>query len=175
MTERGMNLKELRDEMKREIRNDIDICGGEIGVSPKTVARWINILDQIMQMPAFDPNQTEMFPPPPRARTTDRQTSHDAAQEVAKHDLNEMRGNILYLLGAFGALTDPELGQKYWDNFEKQYAESTIRTRRNECVMMGWVRPARSNEKTTFTRWEITGIGWEALTHWRADEDQSGE
>ena len=166
MTEKGMSLKELRDEMARVLseRRPTPII---------EVQRWVNALDQIMQMPEFDPNQMDMFPAP-RARATDPATSHHAAEEVTKYDLNEMRGNILYLIAAFGAMTDPEIRERYKANFEKEFAESTIRTRRNECVMMGWLKPM-PGENTRFTRWDVTGIGWDALTHWRSDEDQSGE
>ena len=167
MTEKGMSLKELRDQMLDTL---VAARKNQCAITRTKVRDWINALDQIMRMPEYDPNQISFLEPVPRARTTDRQTSHDAAQEVAKHDLNEMRGNILYLIGAMGPLSDPELKDAYAENFDKEYAESTIRTRRNECVMMGWLKELETRTKKRHTVWQITGIGWDALTHWRCND-----
>lgn len=160
MTNKGLNLKELRDEMHAALRRDSVDCN-------TTVSRWVNALDDIMQLPEYDPNQLHLFAPTPAARSTDPGTSHAAAQAVTKHPLSKMRRNILHLLAHVGPMCDPILRMEYLIEFGGDYAESTIRKRRNECVAMGWVH---NNGGETihhggqqYTLWSITSSGLSAL------------
>jgi hypothetical protein len=90
----------------------------------------------------------------PRARASDPETSHDAAQSVER--LTEKHEYMLALLRDVGPATDERLFQ---------YAiavmsESGARTRRSELVAMGLVRDSGKRRKTRSGR---NAIVWEAV------------
>lgn len=98
-----------------------------------------------------------MTPTPiPRARTTDPQTSRDAARSVKK--VNDSMRAVFKVLRAYGPLTDEELVDRYERirrstgdiNTYPQQSVSGLRTRRRELWDRGYVintemrRPLRS-------------------------------
>lgn len=79
----------------------------------------------------------------PRARNTDPQTSHDAAERV--RNVNAVQSTILMILWHRGPLTDPQIAEYYYervaDGTAPPHSESGLRTRRKELVDMGKVVP----------------------------------
>ena len=74
-----------------------------------------------------------------RARTTDPQTSHDAAGQVDK--ITKVQSVILTILRARGPLTDPQIADRYYERVAHgtapNHSLSGLRTRRKELVDAG--------------------------------------
>lgn len=77
----------------------------------------------------------------PRARRTDPQTSHDAADKV-KH-ITRVQTVILLILWAKGPMTDPQIAEHYHEQVASgsapNHSESGLRTRRKELVDSGYI------------------------------------
>lgn len=77
----------------------------------------------------------------PRARTTDPQTSHDAADKV--HHVSRVQNIILSILWTRGPLTDPQIEEYYYHRVANgsapDHSPSGLRTRRKELVDQGHV------------------------------------
>ena len=102
----------------------------------------------------------------PRARSTDPQTSADAARSVT--GLRPKQEAVLYVFRAYGPLTLEQLVQRY-DRARKerylnlglpQQSPSGIRTRCSELVAMGLVRDTGERRKMSTGRMAIV---WEAV------------
>ena len=98
----------------------------------------------------------------PRARSTDPQTSHDAARKVS--NVAKVRNQILSILWQRGPLTDPKIAEYYFqrvaDGTAPMASESGLRTRRKELVDMGMVTTAAWKEKLSSGRY-ATVWAWE--------------
>ena len=66
----------------------------------------------------------------PAARRTDPETSHDAAKSV-KETSATMRG-ILYVLGKYGPMTDEDMIDAYYRDWDTPASVSGLRSRRSE-------------------------------------------
>lgn len=73
-----------------------------------------------------------------KARTTDPDTSHQAAEAVAPH-VRLIQENVLKVFQKYGALTHHSLISLYRRHFGQTTPESTIRTRCKELVVLGRV------------------------------------
>lgn len=78
------------------------------------------------------------------ARTTDPQTSHDAAERVLPK-IGTVRAQVLWCFFQHGDLTDQELMDRFREREQvwlkwKRASDSSIRTRRSELVRQGWLR-----------------------------------
>lgn len=71
----------------------------------------------------------------PHARTTDPQTSHDAARSVSK--LTETYELIISIFEKFGSMNDEQLIQTWRASGLKAISDSGLRSRRSELVSMG--------------------------------------
>lgn len=93
--------------------------------------------------------------PQARARNTDPQTSHDAADRV--RGVNAVQSTILMILWQRGPLTDPQIAEYYnqrvADGTATKHSKSGLRTRRKELVEMGKVSPAAWKEKLSSGRY----------------------
>ena len=98
----------------------------------------------------------------PRARSTDPQTSHDAAKKV--RGVSAVHSTILMILWQRGPLTDPQIAEYYYervaDGSAPMHSESGLRTRRKELVDMGKISPAAWKEKLSTGRY-ATVWAWE--------------
>ena len=98
----------------------------------------------------------------PRARSTDPQTSHDAAKKV--RGVSAVHSTILMILWQRGPLTDPQIAEYYFqrvaDGSAPMHSESGLRTRRKELVDMGKVTTAAWKEKLSTGRY-ATVWAWE--------------
>lgn len=85
------------------------------------------------------PTNTERAVLTARARTTDPQTSHDAAKKVK--GVSMVQNTILLILWTGGPMTDPQIAEAYYervaDGTAPNQSESGLRTRRKELVDMG--------------------------------------
>ena len=97
----------------------------------------------------------------PRARSTDPQTSADAARSVTR--LRPKQEAVLKVLKAYGWLTLEQLVQNYGRIHREvglpQQSDSGIRTRCSELVAMGLVRDTGERRKMSTGRMAIV---WEA-------------
>jgi hypothetical protein len=97
----------------------------------------------------------------PKARTTDPQTSHDAADSVRR--VSDTQAAILMLLRAT-PMCDEKLIAEYrrWERADNYPAASDqgIRSRRAELVKMGLVTPAPYKELMTTNRY---GQVWQVV------------
>ncbi len=89
------------------------------------------------------------------ARSTDPDTSHEAARSVGK--IRESQQAIFAFLREYGAHTDEEI----WETFEHSgISPSGARTRRSELVTMGLVRDSGQRKRLQTGRraivWEVT-------------------
>lgn len=78
----------------------------------------------------------------PSARTTDPETSHQAAESIDPDTVRVSQASILFVL-ARQPMTDDELVAEYLElateGVVRQQSPSGIRTRRKELVTAGWV------------------------------------
>lgn len=78
-----------------------------------------------------------------RARSEDRDTSHDAADSVGA--MTSRRRAVLELLKRLGPCTDPQLVWHYESSYDNhatlRQTPQSIRSRRSELVRMGYVAP----------------------------------
>ena len=85
------------------------------------------------------PTNTERAVLTARARTTDPQTSHDAAKRVK--GVSMVQNTILLILWTGGPMTDLQIAEAYYervaDGTAPNQSESGLRTRRKELVDMG--------------------------------------
>jgi hypothetical protein len=113
-----------------------------------------------------NPDQIDMLSPHvrPRARRTDRATSHDAA-DSARENFRSKHQSVLTVFYKYHEMTDPELIARYraaqkederavthgdrplW-NLQQQ-SDSGIRSRRAELVRLGYLREAGKRDKHT--------------------------
>lgn len=98
----------------------------------------------------------------PNAKSTDPQTSHDAARSV--RNLTETQSAIMELYRVFGSMVDDKLVMNY-ERFVKakiapRASLSGIKTRRHELVTAGKVQDSGSREKLESGRkaivWELS-------------------
>ena len=94
----------------------------------------------------------------PRARSTDPQTSADAARSVTS--LRPKQYAVLKVLGLCGEMTDERLIACYETFDLPKQSPSGIRTRRHELVAMGLVRDTGERRKMSTGRMAIV---WEAV------------
>lgn len=94
----------------------------------------------------------------PKARSTDPETSHNAAQRSFDVTAENNRGKALLAHLEYGAMTDFELAERV------HVPQTSIGVRRKELVMRGWVekvegktRPSPSG--TASQVWRITKTG----------------
>lgn len=77
----------------------------------------------------------------PRARVSDPETSHEAADQVV--NINAVQSTILMILWHRGPLTDPQIAEHYYQRVAHGSApmasESGLRTRRKELVDSGHI------------------------------------
>lgn len=98
--------------------------------------------------------------PEPVARSTDPQTSHDAARSVVKEHQTATQWFILEALRG-GPKTDDEIWHSLYDlSRHRHTSQSGARTRRAELVDMGKVRDSGRRRKLTSGRMAIV---WEAV------------
>jgi hypothetical protein len=90
----------------------------------------------------------------PRARASDPETSHDAAQSIS--DISGDQQFILEWLNFLGPCTDEEL----LNSLPSERSPSGVRTRRSELVAMNLVRDSGKRRKTRSGR---NAIVWEAV------------
>jgi hypothetical protein len=91
----------------------------------------------------------------PRARTTDPETSHEAAVSVSA--LRQKQDGVLGLLRRMGPMTLEELVSRYRyemgvTDFLPQQSDSGIRTRCSELVRMGLVEDSGQRARTASGR-----------------------
>jgi len=77
----------------------------------------------------------------PRARATDPDTSHEAAQSISCQDLTDLQRAVFHILRDFGPLTDPELASHYAYRrrlgiYTRRVGDSTLRSRRAELCLI---------------------------------------
>ena len=121
--------------------------------------------------------------PQPVARPSDPDTSHEAAESVTEYTVTNTRRFILHYLARFrgqdleqldidsmpvGYWVTDEGMHEWWRTTKDEYvSESGMRTRRNECVKMGWVRDSGQRFQISTGRnaiaWELTEAGVQAL------------
>ena len=84
-----------------------------------------------------------------QARSTDPQTSHDAAEKV-KHR-SKVQSVIYNILWTGGAMTDPQIAEHYYgrvaDGSAPNHSESGLRTRRKELVDAGVIKATGEKDK----------------------------
>lgn len=84
-----------------------------------------------------------------RARSTDPQTSHEAAEKV--RGITAVQSTILMILWTRGPMTDPQIAEHYYnrvaDGSAPNHSESGLRTRRKELVDLGYVAATGDREK----------------------------
>jgi hypothetical protein len=77
-----------------------------------------------------------------RARRTDPQTSHDAADSIGEKQITDLQQTILILFHDHGPMHDavliPRVAGKYY--LKKQHSDSSVRSRRAELVARGMLR-----------------------------------
>jgi hypothetical protein len=85
----------------------------------------------------------------PNARSTDPQTSHDAAASVG--NITDTKKAIVRILEVHGPLTDPEINAKYNKmvnlGIAPRASESGLRSRRSELVNIGVVEDTGFKQK----------------------------
>lgn len=73
------------------------------------------------------------------ARSTDPETSHEAAASLSRDEINRTQARVLFLLVTYGPMTDKELVEQYEaDAARKSWTmptDSSIRTRRHELTV----------------------------------------
>jgi hypothetical protein len=103
------------------------------------------------------PTAATISPPSARARTTDPQTSHDAADRVNSEGSTEMKRHILEILRD-GERSDEELQEAY-EFRHGEVSPSGLRSRRSELVKEDHLVEA-SPGKTATTRTGSSAIVW---------------
>lgn len=94
--------------------------------------------------PELDPDAAEIFA---RARTTDPETSHQAARSVDPGRIREMRQQVLVLFRVLGPMTQRKLVEQYQARYDKDASDSSIRTRCHELVEGGHVKDTGRKER----------------------------
>jgi hypothetical protein len=102
------------------------------------------------------------FEPDSRARSTDPETSHDAAASI--DHLRDRQMSVLTVLWDWGPMTDTDLVERYEglarEELIPRQAPSGIRTRRKELVDLGLVSNSGARQKLASGRWAIV---WRAV------------
>lgn len=84
-----------------------------------------------------------------RARSTDPQTSHEAASKV--QNISRVQTVILLLLWTRGPMTDPQIAESYYEQVASgaapPHSESGLRTRRKELVDSGYLSATGEKRK----------------------------
>ena len=97
----------------------------------------------------------------PRARRTDPETSHAAAQSVS--NLTQTQQGIYFVLKHRGSRTDEEIEAKYGEVRERfdfpLASPQGLRSRRAELVALGWVK---DSGVTRPTKYGNDSVVWEA-------------
>jgi hypothetical protein len=78
-----------------------------------------------------------LFDVSPRARSTDPETSWEAARSITPHVLRENQAAVLNVLRLYGPLTDEGIAAYYGDR--PKQSPSGLRTRRHELQELGLV------------------------------------
>lgn len=98
----------------------------------------------------------------PRARRTDPQTSHDAADKV--EHISRVQTVILLILWTRGPMTDPQIEEHYnsrvADGTAPMHSGSGLRTRRKELVDKGHIKATGRKVKLDSGRY-ATVWAWE--------------
>jgi len=92
----------------------------------------------------------------PVARSTDPQTSWEAANSVTRFSITKTRAAILRVLTNEGPLTDEQIAEQLADL--SHTSPSGLRTRRKELVNAGMVRDSGQRKKMSSGR---SAIVWE--------------
>jgi len=106
-----------------------------------------------------------------RVRENDRQTSWDAAAAQTAGKVAEVQAAVMGALRSFGDMTDAELVA-----FLEGIPASSVRTRRHELEMAGWVTPVthddvvvrRRPSRSLVAKGGMPGVVWRAV---RDDEE----
>ena len=88
----------------------------------------------------------------PRARHTDRETSHAAAASIKQDSITEMKSRIL--LGLKSPRTDEEL-VRFFEEWNWEGSPSGIRSRRNELEKAGLVRAVGQSKTASGRRCNV--------------------
>ena len=128
----------------------------------------IRDLDTVMRLQKHDPNQMALIEPEiGRTRVTDPDTSHEAAASIPAYKLSQIRLAILLALDHDPYHMTDDLIILALGRVGFNQAYSTIRTRRKECVDMGWVgdsgRRIRTHSGRKMILWSITDAGRKIL------------
>ena len=95
----------------------------------------------------------------PFARTSDPETSHEAAASVMTGTVKQLQADIIWELEFHGALTDEQILELVQGHHESPVSPSSLRTRRRELVDDGIVRTAEGRGTTEAGRacykWEL--------------------
>lgn len=103
----------------------------------------------------------------PVSRTTDPETSRQAAASLSKEKMRETQRQILEVLGRFGPSCDEDIATYFRQLSEIEswplQSPSGLRSRRAELVSSGLVRDSGQRTKTSSGRqtivWELAGGG----------------
>jgi hypothetical protein len=109
--------------------------------------------DEVQAMAGWIHQQLEA-----RARSTDPDTSHDAARSIG--EMTEVRQAVLDILRAIGPATDEDLEHAYHASSAPRQTGQSIRTRRRELVLMGLVGESGTLKRKASGRhaivWRVT-------------------
>jgi len=99
---------------------------------------------------------------PVHARTTDPQTSHDAAASISNDTARTRRYRVLELIRERGPISDDDWFELYLQRWPGSYSYSH-RSRRTELRDLGYVRDSGLRKKNPSGReailWEVTAAG----------------
>lgn len=100
------------------------------------------------------------------ARSTDPETSHEAAESIPSKAITQQKQRILSLLAVRGALTDQEIADSYSPLWPAP-TDQSLRSRRSELVTDGFVEFSGDYGLTSHNgksrKWQITAKGRRAL------------
>ena len=109
--------------------------------------------DEVQAMAVWIHQQLEA-----RARSTDPDTSHDAARSIG--EMTEVRQAVLDILRAIGPAIDEDLEHAYHASSAPRQTGQSIRTRRRELVLMGLVGESGTLKRKASGRhaivWRVT-------------------
>lgn len=95
------------------------------------------------------PDQGDLFCGKPRARPSDPETSHVAADGISPDDLRQSQVQVLLLFREEGPFTDERLVELCRERGVKQ-SPSGLRTRRSELVDKGLLEDSGDRQETMF-------------------------
>jgi hypothetical protein len=102
--------------------------------------------------------EPERWDPRTRARRTDPQTSHDAAESLDARYIRESQAAVRAFLLIHGPMTQSELCRRY--DGEPAQSDSGLRTRLSELVQGGLARDTGEKTRLPSGRWAII---WSAV------------